>query len=25
VRGVGYRLAPDGHGELRVLAGGRSA
>jgi DNA-binding response OmpR family regulator len=24
-RGVGYRLAPDGHGELRVLAGGRSA
>jgi DNA-binding response OmpR family regulator len=25
VRGVGYRLAPDGHGELRVLVGGRSA
>jgi DNA-binding response OmpR family regulator len=25
VRGVGYRLAPDGHGELRMLAGGRSA
>ncbi|HEY7934913.1 MAG TPA: response regulator transcription factor [Solirubrobacteraceae bacterium] len=25
IRGVGYRLAPDGHGELRVLAGGRSA
>jgi DNA-binding response OmpR family regulator len=25
VWGVGYRLAPDGHGELRVLAGGRSA
>jgi DNA-binding response OmpR family regulator len=25
VRGVGYRLAPDGHAELRVLAGGRSA
>ena len=25
VRGVGYRLAPDGHGELRLLAGGRGA
>jgi DNA-binding response OmpR family regulator len=25
VWGVGYRLAPDAHGELRVLAGGRSA
>ncbi|HEX5308951.1 MAG TPA: response regulator transcription factor [Solirubrobacteraceae bacterium] len=25
VRGVGYRLAPDGHGELRLLAGRRSA
>jgi DNA-binding response OmpR family regulator len=25
VWGVGYRLAPDGHGELRVLVGGRSA
>ncbi len=25
VRGVGYRLAPEGHAELRVLAGGRSA
>jgi DNA-binding response OmpR family regulator len=25
VRGVGYRLPPDGHGELRLLAGRRSA
>ena len=25
VWGVGYRLAPDGHGELRLLAGRRSA
>lgn len=25
VRGVGYRLAPDGHGELHLLAGRRSA
>jgi DNA-binding response OmpR family regulator len=25
VRGVGYRLAPDGHGELRLLARRRSA
>jgi DNA-binding response OmpR family regulator len=25
VRGTGFRLAPDGHGELRVLAGGLSA
>jgi DNA-binding response OmpR family regulator len=25
VRGVGYRLAPDGHGELRLLAERRSA
>ena len=25
VRGIGYRLAPDGHGELHLLAGRRSA